>query len=98
MRALIVAALLAAGPASADLVYKGDGANIRLMDTPCNDRVKRLILAEWQDRFKAGLAIINGRALRVCWVEDSPGSLVLIDEDGDGGRLPKEAFKDEPGA
>lgn len=89
-----VAFLATALPAHADLVFKTEGAHVVLGQKACDGKVANLLLPEWRPKFRAGFAVINGRALRLCWVEEPQGVIVVIDEDGDGGTMPKSAFKE----
>lgn len=97
MRSVAALATLVAfsATAHADLVFKTEGAHVVLGQKACDGKVANLLLPEWRPKFRSGFAVINGRALRLCWVEEPQGVIVVIDEDGDGGTMPKAAFREQ---
>ena len=98
MRALILAATLAAGPALAALVMKAPGAEMRLYDSPCvHAGVLGAIKPEHRKNFKkAGGFVRSGEKFYACWIEHE-GHAVVVFEDGDQGAWPLARFRDEPG-
>jgi hypothetical protein len=94
MRSLIIAALLAAGSAHADLVSKGDNAKLVLFENkPCD--LPELMVGvppEMIDQVHSGYVESDGRVIRLCWTRN--GDIGLIrDENGDGGMVNLAAFK-----
>jgi hypothetical protein len=97
MRAILLAALVAAGPASADLMFKQGDTQIRLAEEVCrSERIKFMAAAAGVETPYAGLATFGNYIVGLCWgrVEDK---FVIVDEDGDGAYLPATAFKVENG-
>jgi hypothetical protein len=101
-RALIIAAILAAGSAIADdMVYKDDNVTVRLRSEPCATASMQAVLAQVQPEPAAKVAevIFQGRAIAACWMaHQESGNVVLIDADGDAGMIPMAQFKRVPGA
>ena len=77
----------------------GKGQYIRLFDIPCNNDV---VLAKtplaFRPRMQAGEAMIDGKLYGMCWTALPDGTVGMMYEDGDQGRLPVQAFKAEVGA
>lgn len=96
MRSLLVAALMAAGPASADWVMKTESGYVRLSDGPCHQEIREQLKPEWQDAFRSGWVVFRGKDYKLCWL-DNGGHYVILDEDGDVTAVPKSAFKQEGG-
>lgn len=101
MRALIVAALVAAGPALADeMVFKSGSTVVRLQDKPCaSQRVQMLVKTQDADMLKnmgAGYVVFQGREIPMCWTLRGDAVLV-VDEDGDAGLIPVAEFKRDAG-
>jgi hypothetical protein len=95
MRSLLIAALLAAGPALADdMVFQGDGFLVRLEPTAClHENVLDKIKPEHHGAFRHGYVIVRGKTLNLCWTVAQPGEITVIDQDGDVGGLPISGFK-----
>jgi hypothetical protein len=94
MRALIlVAALVAAGPASAvELVYKSDELNVHLLESSCkSERIKFMAASVGVEVPYAGMARKGNYVVGLCWgkVDDK---FVIIDEDGMGGFMGVDLF------
>ena len=97
MKALLIAALMAAGPAAADLVTKQGANTLRLTEHPCPVTMAKYLPAEIIGRFLAAVAIVDGKTYMGCWTIRGDGQVFLRYEDGDGGLVPLTSFKDEPG-
>jgi hypothetical protein len=101
MRFLIAAVALACAPALAEeLVYRDGGVSVHLQNKACESvRVQTLAQAIAElagQRMGAGYVMFQGRRIHLCWtVKDS--SVLLIDEDGDGGTIPIASFKLDAG-
>lgn len=94
MRIIAVVLALVATQASAELSFKGDGIEMRLLDRACtHPKILALLKDEWKPRFQQGQLVYHGRPLQMCWAEIRPGQVVIVDEDGDGAEVPKSAFK-----
>ena len=101
MKALIlVAALMAAGPAAADdMVAKGETTTIRLMEAPCEQASFQAILVQVKpDPAKRAVVVHKGRPIPACWVaHQESGTVAIVDADGDMGLIPMAEFKREAG-
>jgi hypothetical protein len=103
MKRLLIAALIAAGPAFAgdDMLYKDDNVTVRLRSEPCATASMQAVLAQVQPEPAAKVAevIFQGRSIAACWMaHQESGNVVLIDADGDAGMIPMAQFKRVPGA
>jgi hypothetical protein len=98
MRALVLAAILVAGPAVAgDLVLRVPDLSIRLMPDVCTDEMVLAPLREdMRPRFRRAAGDLNGEQLRACWLERA-GRILLTFEDGTGLSIPKGEFAEEEG-
>lgn len=87
MRRLIIAALLAAGPAMADMVASnGAGDELRLFDRPCTiAAILAGIKPEFHSKFQAGQALIGGKVIRLCYIDTQEGSYFVVPEGSEGG-------------
>lgn len=95
MRKLAVVLALVASHAQADMSFKGEGIEMRLMDKFCSHpKVVALLKDEWVPRFRQGRLIYQGRVLQMCWTESRPGHIVVVDEDGDAAEVPRSVFKE----
>lgn len=100
MRYLILAAVLAAGPALADdMVAKGETTTIRLMDAPCEQASFQAMLVQVKpEPAKRAVVVHKGRPIPACWVaHQESGNVAIIDADGDMGLIPMAEFKREAG-
>ena len=96
---LLVAAVMAAGPAIAgsDMVFKAGNDMLRLSDSPCvHAGTLAQIVPEWREKFKKAQAVVGGKQFYACWIADKDGVFVLF-EDGDTSRLPTTVFKPDEG-
>lgn len=96
MRALIIAALLAAGPAVADQVARNGDAELRLQGSVCSHAgTLAQLKPEWRDKFRNARFIKGGTILAyACWIEDEDGYVVIY-EDGSDMTYPTQLFKIE---
>ena len=95
MRKLMIAALLAAGSAHADLIVRNDGNWLQLHESQCKSaEVLSLLRDEWKDKFHSASSFANGQNFAACWIENNGFAFVLFD-DGDRLVLPLSAFKQE---
>lgn len=97
MKALILAALLAAGIAHADAVATSGKDSIRLMTTPCAHEILSLIPTEFHGQFNAAVALIEGKTYHACWTMRSDGMVIMQYADGDMGAIPAAQFRASPG-
>jgi hypothetical protein len=99
MKRLILAALMAAGPAAADLVATNPrGDELRLMPVACtNEAVLDQIKPEHRDKFQKAQASIGGKTFAGCWVDTGEGAYIVFFSDGDRLILPVTAFINQPG-
>lgn len=100
MRALMLAALVAAGPAFADAVLKVGTNELRLSASACShEGIRAQIRPEFVDKFKAAVAHVNGTTFQACWIAvPNEGAVYVIFEDGDQQAYPMSAFKEAPNA
>lgn len=83
--------------AHADLVARQGNDSVRLTSEPCkNEAILNQIRPEYQDRFKAGIAEVNGKKYPMCWTAANEDVFMLY-EDGDKGRVPMIVFDKELG-
>ncbi len=95
MNKLIVLLALVASQAHADLAFKADGIEMRLMEQKCTHaKVLALLKDEWVPRFRQGRLSYRGRDLQMCWTESRPGHIVILDEEGDAAEVPRSVFKE----
>lgn len=100
MRKVIIAALLAAGPAlSAEMVAKNGEDSITLQDRPCvHAGTLAQLKPEYRERFRMGRAKLQGQDWFLCWIVTPQSSIAIVFEDGDTLDLPMAVFKLDPGA
>ena len=98
MRVLAIAAIAAvfAASAHADMIFKGDGVTVRLMESPWPAKVAALIQPQYVPRFMAAEVNFQGRPLQACWTLNA-GNVVIIDEDSEAGEIPAVAFEPAKG-
>ena len=91
---LIVSFAVYAAPS---VMRHDDGADfIRLFNIPCaNDLVLAKAPPEYRAELRAGEGHIDGKTYGMCWLALPDGSVGMIYEDGDAGRLPVQAFRPE---
>jgi hypothetical protein len=95
MRTLIVAALLAAGPAFASQTARVGDDWVRLFDSPCvSMETMARIPPAMRDQFKKVQARFQGQTYFGCYIVRDGAAYVLY-EDGDQGIIPLEAFKQD---
>lgn len=98
-RALVaLMATFVAFSATADLVFKQGDTQIVLAESPCaSQRIKFLAASAGVELPYAGVARFGDYSVGLCWGRVGELELVVIDEDGDGAKLPIRAFKVEKG-
>jgi hypothetical protein len=99
MRTLILAALLAAGPALAgDHLVARQGADVaRLTQQPCPAAVLEQIPQHVREQFRLALMTVDGRSYDACWALRVDRIVQVVYHDGEGGLIPMDHFKREPG-
>jgi hypothetical protein len=102
MKRLLIAALIAAGPAMADdLVATNGRDSVRLTQATCHAEVLPLVVVAFPqvaDRFRAARSRVAGTDYAACWILRPDGKVLLMYSDGDAGLVPAEDFKRVPGA
>ncbi len=79
------------------MVLHSRGVSIRLQKTPCTatDVVVR-IKPEMVGQFHAGTVVYRGKTYKACWTMlPETNEVLIVDDSGDHGTLPKSAFKPE---
>ena len=99
MRTLLMAALLAAGPALAEKVASNGSNELRLLDAACDHAdILPHLKPEFHHRFKRAQATLQGRVIRACWIhtaeDDGEDTFYVIFEDGIGASYPAQLFKE----
>ena len=99
MKKLLIAALLAAGPAMADLVATNSGGDeLRLMNSPCvHGGILGHLKEEYRPKFKKAQAWIGGKMHYACWIDTNEGAYFVMWESGEGSAFPVTSFIDQPG-
>jgi len=98
MKSLLIAAILAAGPALADLVTTNGGNELRLMPGPCvHGGILGMLKPEHRAQFKKGQAYVQGKMFYACWTDTGEGSYVVFYDDGDVKVYSITSFTDQPG-
>lgn len=94
---LALALLLFSTVAIADGVLRGpNGDMIVFKESPCTHAtVLVLIKPEAHKSFKQAALRFEGRLIAACWAEapSNPDIIFLIDADGDGGAIPRNAIE-----
>ena len=102
IRSLLVALLVLFSAHSAAQVMRaedGQGSYLRLFSQPCaNDRVLARTPPAHRQSLHAGEAKVNGTVYGMCWLALPDGTVGILYEDGDQGRMPIQAFRPEVGA
>ncbi len=84
------------GAFAQDAVFTDGALTVRIGQGPCLPPVAALVRDEILPKSKAGTAQFEGRTIRLCWAVLTPGVVTIVDEDGDTGPLPMDAFKPAP--
>lgn len=91
-----VVAFSASAFAGQALVFKDESLSIRLTQEPCTSPVADLLIPEVLPTVKRADVVFQGQAFRACW--RSVGQFAeIVDETGDGGRVPMNLFKPDNG-
>ena len=79
------------------LVYKGgDGTSVQIFLDPCTTTKGIFSTLEDANRpdWRRAEVTFQGKTLEACWAEGrDPSTVVLVDETGDAGPVPKALFK-----
>lgn len=95
MRALVIAALMVAGPSHAAGAFERDGVRIDFADSPCTLPVISEALAKAIGGTPRHARVdIRGRVLVACYVVDEDGDYLLVDELGAGGYVEGKTVKE----
>ena len=73
----------------------GDGNMIVFKDAPCkHEKVLALIKPEYRDQFKQAAILWQGKGFAACWAVhgDDPDTIVVVDETGDSGAIPRRVI------
>lgn len=93
MRALILAALVAASPAFADLEARQGSDRVRFMESACTDEtVLARIEPTARKEYRAAAAHFQGQDYAACW-RPSGNVMHLVYADGDQGIVPMQDLK-----
>lgn len=95
--AIVLACLALPAWAGPELHFKDENVSVRLQNSPCVAPVADLLKDEKVPLFRAGESDWQGRTLKLCWGIFEPGVVSILDEEGDTGYLPLNAFKPAPG-
>ena len=94
--AVLFASFTAAASSTVMRMDDGQGHYVRLFATPCNnDMVLARTPPNFRPRMQAGETKIDGKLYGMCWTALPDGTVGIVYEDGDQGRLPIQAFKVE---
>lgn len=99
MKRILIAALIAAGPAFADSIVKQGDDWIRITGRPCSDPnvLRHIPDSGHQLDFRAARARLGGAEYSACWLP-IPGGVGIVYEDGDMGTIPESMLKPVPEA
>jgi hypothetical protein len=80
---------------AADMIHKGDGFSVRLMQAECAIPPLALVfLANGAvSQPKAAAIVIGTQEMRGCWAIDADNDVMVGDDLGRGGFLPMTSFK-----
>jgi len=95
MKALLIAAIFAAGTAMADdMILKGEpGYYARLQDAPCtNAAILAHVKEDFRPMFKAAIVGTPTESIPACWVAYA-GQVLVTFEDGSDMALPVARFE-----
>lgn len=101
MRKLMIAAILAAGPAFAgDLVATQGRDSVRLTQEPCHPAVLRVIPQGERGYYRKAVVLFEGKSWVACWAPlgDQKEMVHLWYSDADQGLIPRDQFREEPDA
>ena len=93
MRSLLIAAVLAAGPALADSEARQGADWVRIFDSPCvSAQTLVLIPPEARSDFQKAQGVYKGEKFFGCW-QKRGGIVYILWEDGDHAIIPIEALR-----
>ena len=81
---------------AASLTWTFEGNTVILNDTPCQEKkVLEKIKPEYHNIFQSGTVVFKGDKLNLCWTpsQTQPGYIYVMDETGDYGTIPMDAFR-----
>ncbi len=95
MKALLIAAAIAAGSAMADDMVARTGSDyVRITSSPCSTpEVLALLPQSLKEQFHDAITQVAGQTFRGCWARLPDGSVFLRYEDGDAGLVPYRDFR-----
>jgi hypothetical protein len=94
MKKLLLAALLVAAPAMADLVASSGANELRLLNADCtNPAILAELKPEFHPLFKKAQATIGGKVIPACWIDTMEGAY-FVKFEGGAGLYPIEAFSE----
>lgn len=81
--------------AVAALVYQIEGLKVTILSSPCSDpTVLSLVKEEFRSIMQAANVVFQDQFLNACWTYDMVNNVVVIvDQTGDSGSIPLEAFQ-----
>ena len=99
-RLLAITLLVLSLPAfAASIVMRAQDTNgdyVRLFDKPCaNDIVLARTPSDFRPNMRAGEGSFGGKIVGMCWLALPDGTIGMLYDDGDQGRMPMDAFKIE---
>lgn len=95
MKTLLVAALLAAGPAVADVIARSGEDSVRLTQSPCAIAEHPAFPTGIPEVFRAASAVVSKQMYVACWALRSDGQVFIVYDDGDAGLIPAGMFKQD---
>ena len=99
MRSLLLAALLAAGPAMAqEMVTRHESDEVRITQKACPPNVLAMIPEGNRGVFRKALVLFQGKEHIACWALRNDWFVFLQYADGDAGLIPMVAFALVPDA
>lgn len=91
---------LASASVFADRVYQADGLAVRLGEKACSDKKVLVVTKMAEDglgigkqNWKEATVVYMGEKFKACYAENDGPEILMVDESGDGGLLPKALFK-----
>ena len=93
MKHVLIAALLAAGPAMADVIARSGEDSVRLTQNPCSITQHQAFPTGIPDVFRAASAVVGKQLYTACWGLRADGVVFVIYEDGDVALIPVNHFK-----
>jgi hypothetical protein len=95
MRSLLIAALIAAGPATADVIARQGEDSVRLTHNPCTLTQHQAFPTGIPESFLSASAVVDKRMYVACWAMRADGQVVVLYDDGDVGMVPATSFRQD---